>query len=116
MLIAGVSALVAVGAAAVFVACPQSAWAAIDLPGEGTWGQHRTDHLRTQCAVSLPGGRLIIVPDAQNNESCIQMGHICLKGRMFIEFKWKDAPVLMPIQPDSELCTQEEVDKLRRDY
>jgi hypothetical protein len=35
---------------------------------------------------------------------------------MFTEIKWKDAPIFMPIQPDSELCTEAEVEKLRRGY
>jgi hypothetical protein len=113
-LIACITALVAVGGAVVFVARPEGAWAAVDLPGEGSWGQHRTDHLMTQCSVSLPGGRQIVVPDAVSNEGCIQMAHTCLQGRMFTEIKWKDAPKMMSIQPDTELCTQAEVDRLHR--
>jgi hypothetical protein len=110
MLIAGV--LVAVGGAAVFFAGP--AQCAVSLPGGGSWGQPVSDHIRAQCAVSLPGGKQIVVPDAQSNEDCIQRSHTCLDGRTFMEIKWKDVPMVIPIQSDSEICTQAQIEKLRQ--
>jgi hypothetical protein len=111
-LIAGVSLVVVVGGATVFLAHP--AQGAVALPGGGSWGQPVNDHVRAQCAVSLPGGKTIVVPDAQSNEDCIQKSHICLYGRTFMEIKWKDVPMVVPIQADSELCTEDQIAKLRQ--